>query len=82
MLAASASRRIVMTRLRGLAMMRGPLAVRTWGVVFAEVHVAGPVQPVFEASVATDHARELGGFGLGTVSDTKCKPGLTGIYRL
>jgi hypothetical protein len=47
-------------------MMRGPAAVRTWERAgFVEVHVADPVQAVFDGRVAADDGGELGVAGLG-----------------
>ena len=53
-----------MTRLRRLAMMRGPLAVRTWERSSSKSRRTDPVQPVFDAPVAADDGRELGVAGL------------------
>ena len=47
MLVAPARRRMVMTRLRELAMTRGPLAVRTWERSSSK-SMSGPVQPVLD----------------------------------
>jgi hypothetical protein len=39
------------------------------GAVLVEVHVAYPVQPVFDGLVAAEDGRELGGLAWVTVSE-------------
>ena len=64
MLAAPASRKMVMTRLP-VGHDAGAGCGADLGAVLAVVHVADPVQPVFDAPVAADDGRELGVAGLG-----------------
>jgi hypothetical protein len=75
MLVVPASRRMVMTRLRRLAMMRGPWAVRTWERSSSK-SMSRPVEPVFDAPVAADDGRELGRAGLG---DSERGDGVAGL---
>ena len=53
MLAAPASRKMVITRSRRLAMMRGPAAMRP-GVVLVDADVTDPVQAIVDPPVTAD----------------------------